>query len=70
MKAVKKNKRTIPIPSKYKRDLQKRKGLESMKHKILCTIKSTTYYANVKGLFLNRQIQIGFLAAGVGFYLS
>lgn len=43
---------------KYKQDLQnkrkrkkekKKQGLESFKHKILCTIKSTAYYPSFKG---------------------
>lgn len=34
---------------------KKRKGLEAMEHKILCTIKSAIYYAGFKGLFLNKS---------------
>lgn len=49
-------KQTINIPSEYKQDLQKRKGLETMKHKTLCTIKSTIYYAGFKGSLLNGHI--------------
>lgn len=35
---------------------RKRKGLEAMKNKILCTIKSTIYSAGFEGSFLNGRV--------------
>lgn len=56
-------KSTNKICQKTKQN-KKTQGLESFKDKILCTIKSTHQAYHPKGLFLNRQIQIGFLAIG------